>query len=215
MIRRQSKLSITLTIVMINAAFFFIVFPLIAFYPNLLEFFALVPANVLSGKYLWTIITSMFMHGGVLHIFANMMSLFFLGGFLERLIGKNRFLGIYFVSGIVAALFFIIESYITGELNVPAVGASGAIFGLAGMLAVLTPRLPVYIMFIPIAMPMWLGVIFIMFGLWAISVAAGLPIGNTAHLGGLVTGLIYAFYLRTKYKQKAEAIRKYYDGFRK
>jgi membrane associated rhomboid family serine protease len=83
----------------------------------------------------------------------------------------------------------------------PAVGASGAIFGLGGMLAVITPQMPVYILFIPIAMPMWLGVIISLALLWILSVVAGLPIGNLAHLGGLLAGLVYAFYLRKKYRR--------------
>lgn len=207
--------SATLTLILINAGIFLALYPLIIFKPSWLPYVALTPSDALQGRYLWTFLTSMFMHGGVFHIFANMMSLTFLGGFLERLIGHKRFLGLYFASGLVAGLFYVAVSAITGDVNVPAVGASGAIFGLAGMLAVLTPRLPVYILFIPIAMPMWFGVILIMFGLWAVSAAANLPIGNTAHLGGLVTGLAYALYLRVKYKKKAEAIRNFYDGFKK
>ena len=98
-----------------------------------------------------------------------------------------------------------------GQTNIPAVGASGAIFGLAGMLAVLTPNLPVYIMFIPISMPMWFGTILIMFGLWAISASFNLPIGNAAHLGGLLVGVLYGLYLVNKNKHKAALIREHFS----
>ncbi len=172
---------------------------------------AIQPAAILSGKYLWTFITSMFMHAGLGHLFVNMISLVFIGSFVERLIGKKRFLGIYFVAGLFAGLFFVLIAWLTGsDLNIYAVGASGAIFGLGGLLAVLTPRLPVLVMFI-IPMPMWLAMVVLMFGLWAVSLAAGLPIGNIAHLGGLLVGLGYGFYLKKKYPRKTKMISRYFS----
>jgi membrane associated rhomboid family serine protease len=96
------------------------------------------------------------------------------------------------------------------DLNIYAVGASGAIFGLGGLLAVLTPRLPVLVMFI-IPMPMWLAMVVLMFGLWAVSLAAGLPIGNIAHLGGLLVGLSYGVYLKKKYPRKTKMISRYFS----
>jgi membrane associated rhomboid family serine protease len=98
-----------------------------------------------------------------------------------------------------------------GVPDAAAVGASGAIFGLGGMLAVLTPRMPVYIMLIPVPMPMWFGVTFMLLLLWALSVLAGLPIGNSAHLGGFLVGLAYALYLRKKYRRRARAISRYFS----
>jgi len=197
----------TTKIIAINIAFYLLAMIGFLIWPNILDYIALTPSYILHGKYLWTILTSMFMHGSPLHLFANMMSLFFLGSFLERLIGKKRFLFIYMASGIVASLFFVLIAYASNSgLDIPAVGASGAIFGVAGMLAVLTPKLPVYILFIPVALPMWLGVILILFILWGISAAFSLNIGNMAHLGGLICGLAYAFYLRHKYKRKAKII---------
>jgi hypothetical protein len=201
----------TIKIIAINIVFFLIATIAILINPNFINYIALNPSNILHGKYLWTIITSMFMHGGVFHLFANMMSLFFLGGLLERIIGRKRFLWIYMISGIVASLFFVGIAYIfNSDLNISAVGASGAIFGVAGMLAVLTPKMKVYILFIPIALPMWLGVILILVVLWIISAAFSLPIGNLAHLGGLLTGLAYSIYLRLKYPRRARMISNYF-----
>ncbi|MEM2956266.1 MAG: rhomboid family intramembrane serine protease [Candidatus Pacearchaeota archaeon] len=216
MIKRYSN--ITLWLIGINIIFFLISIILISIYPQFIYSIALQPSSFLHGKF-WTIITSMFMHGDVSHLFMNMFSLIFLGSFLERLIGSRRFLAIYFVSGIVAGIFFILFSFF--PLNsVPglgvsekalAVGASGAIFGVAGMLAILTPRMPIYVMFIPVAMPMWFGVILILLVFTLLSAFAGLPIGNSAHLGGLVAGVIYALYLKNKYKKKARIIAKFYS----
>jgi hypothetical protein len=172
---------------------------------------ALMPSMVVSGQAIWTFVTSMFMHGGLGHLFVNMVSLMFIGNFVEKLIGRKRFLGLYFGGGLFAGLFFVLIALASDPNNmVFAVGASGAIFALGGLLAVLTPRLPVLVFFI-IPMPMWAAMGFLMFGLWAISTSLGLPIGNTAHLGGLIVGIGYGFYLKKKYPRKTEMIGKYFS----
>ena len=177
---------------------------------TLCKFIALTPSTIIAGQALWTFITSMFMHAGFGHLFVNMISLMFIGNFVEKLIGKKRFINLYFIGGLFASLFFVLIALLTGiDLNVYAVGASGAIFALGGLLAVLTPRLPVLVFFI-IPMPMWAAMGFLMFGLWALSLGMGLPIGNTAHLGGLIVGLGYGFYLRRKYPRKTKMISKYF-----
>ena len=199
----------TMRIVAINFIVFLVASLISFFYPQIISLLALQPSKFISMP--WTIITSMFMHGGSFHIIANMFSLLFLGGFLERIIGKKRFIRIFMVSGLAGSLLYILNFYLTGNGDIPAVGASGAIFGLGGMLAVITPRMPVYIMFIPIAMPMWVGVTLSLALLWFLSIAAGLPIGNLAHLGGLIAGLGYAVYLRTKYKRRFDMISHYFS----
>ena len=174
------------------------------------DLIAIQPVNIISGAFLWTIITSMFMHAGLSHLFVNMFSLMFVGSFTERLVGKKRFLWLYLGGGIFAGLFFVLIAFLTGsDLNVYAVGASGAIFALGGLLAVLTPRLPVLVFFI-IPMPMWLAMIFLLGILWVLSFSLGLPIGNVAHLGGLLVGLGYGFYLRKKYPRKTAMISRYF-----
>lgn len=177
---------------------------------KIISWVALMPSVVLSGKYLWTFLTSMFMHAGFAHLFVNMVSLMFIGNFVEKLIGQKRFLGLYFAGGLFAGLFFVLVAFVTGtDLNVYAVGASGAIFALGGLLAVLTPRLPVLVFFV-IPMPMWAAMAFLMLALWALSIGAGIPIGNVAHLGGLIIGISYGFYLRVKYPNRTAMIRKYF-----
>jgi len=180
-----------------------------------IDFIALRPSSVLAGKYVWTIFTSIWMHGGFLHLFVNMFSLLFIGSFVERLVGSKRFFRIFLISGIVGSLLFVFLSALFpgpwfGYPSAAAVGASGAIFGLGGMLAVLTPKLPVYIMLIPIPMPMWFGITFMLIVFWLLSAFAGLPIGNAAHLGGFLAGLAYAIYLRKRYKRRARAIARYF-----
>jgi len=206
------NLSYSNTIILINVLFFIFVIILMNLFDNLniFSWVALNPSKILSGKTLWTFVTSMFMHGGFGHLFANMISLMFIGNFVEKLIGKKRFLGLYFVGGLFAALFFILISFITKNgLDISIIGASGAIFALGGLLAVLTPKLPVLVFFV-IPLPMWAAMVFLMFGLWAISNSFGLPIGNIAHLGGLIVGVSYGLFLKKKYPGKTKMISKYF-----
>ena len=220
----SSGFSYTSILIGINVAFFILML-ILGFKPvecvggacrniceeNICGNISLKASDILSGQNIWTFITSMFMHAGITHLFVNMISLMFIGGFVEKLVGRRRFLTIYMASGLFAGLFFILVALATGtDLNVYAVGASGAIFGLGGLLAVLTPKLPVLVFFI-IPMPMWLAMIFMMGVLWLLSLSLGLPIGNTAHLGGLLIGLAYGFYLKKKYPRKAKMISRYFS----
>ena len=103
--------------------------------------FALVPAAVTravsSGAHaslhplapLMTIVTSMFIHGGILHIAGNMLYLFIFGAAVEYRMGASRYLIFYLAAGIAAALATV---WIAPESNVPVIGASGAIAGVLG-----------------------------------------------------------------------------------
>lgn len=201
-----SNLSVTNWIILVNVVVFIVVSLVVAQNQNFLDYIALKPSNILQGRNLWTLLTNMFMHASFTHIFVNMVSLLFIGNFVERIIGRKRFLAFYIASGLVAGLFFVFLSLIfKSDLNIYAVGASGAIFGIGGLLMILTPKLPVLVFFI-IPMPMWIAMIFLLGVLWVLSYAAGLPVGNTAHLGGLLAGIIYGLYLKRKYKRKVMAL---------
>lgn len=184
-----------------------------------IQFFALQPAAIIKGQFLWTLVTSMFIHAGVGHLFANMVSLIFMGGFVERLIGNKRFLKLYFIGGFIASLMFIVLAGMFGDSVMGAklfgtsftyaVGASGAIFALGGLLAVLTPKMKVLVFFI-LPMPMWAAMIGFVFIIWGMSLALPLNIGNSAHFGGLLVGIVYGFYLKIKYPHKTEMISRYF-----
>jgi membrane associated rhomboid family serine protease len=156
---------------------------------NLILLLGLQPASFLARP--WTIVTNLFVHSGFWHIIANMITLFFFGGFLHRLIGRNRFLLVYFAGGILGNIFFILLS--PSPLSI-AIGASGAVFALAGVLVVLMPRLRVLLYFI-IPLPLWV-VVLVFMVLW--SFIPGLNIAWQAHLGGLVLGLIAGFIFRRR-----------------
>ena len=157
-------------------------------YGKLVYLLGLQPATFLAQP--WTIITSMFTHAGVWHILMNMLTLYFYGSFLSQLIGARKFLIIYFCGGILGNIFYL---FLAPNVFAIAIGASGAIFALGGALAVLTPRLRVYMFPIPIPMPLWAAVIG---GFVILSIVPG--IAWQAHLGGLVFGLIAGYYFRRK-----------------
>jgi len=157
---------------------------------DLILFLGLQPASFLARP--WTIVTNLFIHSGLWHIFANMITLYFFGSFLCRLLGVKRFLLVYFIGGIVGNIFFFLLP--PSPLST-AIGASGAVFALAGVLVVLMPKLKVLLYFI-IPLPLWV-VVLVFFVIWSF-----LPgIAWQAHLGGLVLGLVagYIFRRRARY----------------
>ncbi|PKP56937.1 MAG: hypothetical protein CVT89_05335, partial [Candidatus Altiarchaeales archaeon HGW-Altiarchaeales-2] len=84
---------------------------------------------------IYTLITSIFFHANFTHIAFNMLALLFMGSFLEGIIGTKRFLQVFFITGIVGGLAFLLETSITGGISF-ALGASGAIFGISGALMI-------------------------------------------------------------------------------
>ncbi|MBU3906715.1 MAG: rhomboid family intramembrane serine protease [Nanoarchaeota archaeon] len=204
--------SATTNIILLNIISFIAFTILIYRNAGFLDYIALKPSNILAGKYLWTFVTSMFMHAGFFHIFVNMVSLIFIGNLVEKLVGRKRYFFLYLISGLFAGLFYVLSGlFFSPELNTYAVGASGALFGLIGFLMIITPNLPVYVMFIPIPVKMKYAAPGILVVLWLISIAGSVPIGNTAHLGGLIIGVVYGIYIKGKYKNKTQAIRKYFS----
>jgi membrane associated rhomboid family serine protease len=143
----------------------------------------------------WTMITDLFMHdpSSIWHILFNMITLYFFGTFLLRLVGTRDFFIIYFVGGIIGNIFFMLFAFMnffTSPYSI-VIGASGAIFALGGTLAILTPRLRVFVFPIPVAMPLWVAVIG---GFVILSFLGG--VAWQGHLGGLVTGLVAGLLLR-------------------
>lgn len=210
--KKLFNFNVTLSLVIINAFCFVLFSALIYFSPKFIDYIALKPANIFSSIYLWTFFTSMFMHGGFFHLFANMFSLMFIGSLTEKILGRKRFLWFYLLSGLSAGIFFVLISlFLPSDFNTYAVGASGALFGLVGLLMILTPNLPVYLMFIPIPIKMKFAAPAMLILLWIISLLGNIPIGNTAHLGGFVIGLGYGLYLQKKYKNKTKYLKTYFS----
>jgi membrane associated rhomboid family serine protease len=146
-------------------------------------------ARVLLSQQPWTIISSIFVHGGFAHIIFNMISLYFLGSFFLRAAGERSFLAVFFLGGLAGNALYILLA----PPNVIGIGASGAIFAIGGALAVLVPRVPVYIFFIPIPMPLWMAILIFFLLSFLFS-----EIAWQAHLGGLVLGLIAGLIIKRR-----------------
>jgi membrane associated rhomboid family serine protease len=135
----------------------------------------------------WQIITYSFLHGGIGHLFFNMFALYMFGGELERLFGQQRFLNLYFLSVITAAIAQLVFSAVAGGDPYPTVGASGGVFGLLLAYGMYFPRRTLMLLFPPIPMPAWLFVT--LYGLLELylgvtGTAAG--VAHFAHLGGML-----------------------------
>jgi len=214
-IQRRSNfrkgLSLNTWLIIINVIAFIVFTLLISLGILSIDAIAINPYNILQGMYVWTFLTSMFMHAGFFHLFVNMLSLFFVGSLVEKLIGRKRYFWFYMLAGIFSGLLFVLSAFIfPHDMNTYAVGASGALFGLIGALMFLTPNLPVYVFFIPIPIKLKYAAPGILILLWVISIAGNVPIGNMAHLGGLIAGLGYGLYLRKKFKRKTNYIRRHF-----
>ncbi|MCI0558333.1 MAG: rhomboid family intramembrane serine protease [Nitrososphaera sp.] len=151
-----------------------------------------------------TIITSMFMHGGIAHIIGNMVFLFVFGDNIEDRFGRIKFLAIYLAWGAAAALVHSAYAVSTGGGDIPAVGASGAISGVLGAYLVMYPRAKIltaiavffiYFVRIPVLIyiPFWfvLQVIFAVIGQLGPAGEAG--VAYLAHIGGFVAGAAAGF----------------------
>jgi len=155
---------------------------------NIIYQLGLVPASLAQRP--WTLFTALFVHANFWHIFGNMVTLYFFGTFLSRLIGNSRFLIVYFVGGIIGNLVFLA----LGPSNAIAIGASGAVYAVAGTLVVLVPKLRVALWGV-IPMPLWV-LILVFFILWPFIFGFDLNIAWQAHIGGLAVGIIAGFIFR-------------------
>ena len=143
----------------------------------------------------WVFITSMFLHADLNHIFFNMFVLLMLGQTLERRIGSKKFLTLFIVSGIIGNVGYLTTAYISNNTFVPAIGASGAVYGVVGALAILYPRMPVLIYGI-IPMPMIVtAFLYVMIDFFGLFMPTGVAHG--AHIGGMIVGIIFAIIERT------------------
>ncbi|MDP9456024.1 MAG: rhomboid family intramembrane serine protease [Actinobacteria bacterium] len=158
---------------------------------------SLIPLCVAEGQP-WRLVTSIFLHSGITHLLLNMLSLYFLGSFAEATFGRGRFFAMYGLSGIAGGLAYLYWSVFTGAIAQPAVGASGAIFGLLGGVFGYAIRRGTFSARDP--------VIGQLLFLTALNLFLGFSIpnvSNAAHLGGLAGGLVYGFLLApTVFSQK-------------
>jgi len=183
----MSYQSFKLTPIWVLIAVNFMLFIATAIVPELIFLLGLQPVGLLARP--WTIVTNLFVHSGLWHITANMLTLYFFESYLSRLIGGSKFLIVYFGGGILGNILFVL---LAPSFHI-AVGASGAIFALGGVLSVMRPKLRVFIFPIPVPLPLWSAVI------GGFLIISFIPhIAWQAHLGGLVFGLITGYFFKKR-----------------
>jgi membrane associated rhomboid family serine protease len=153
------------------------------------------PPNVVPPPL--TIVSSMFLHGGLVHIGSNMLFLWIFGNNVEDALGRRRFVAFYLAAGIVAALAQTVASAASGDVHVPMVGASGAIAGVLAAYMTLFPRarvtalviVVVFIRVMPIPAPFFIGLWFAL-QLFAAFFGGAPGVAVVAHVGGFVAGWV-------------------------
>ncbi|NKI32822.1 rhomboid family intramembrane serine protease [Croceivirga thetidis] len=152
---------------------------------------------------IWQLVSHMFLHdfSGFLHILFNMYALWAFGSPLERIWGRNKFLFFYFSAGIGAALVHTAANYyfftqgFTEVVNIPAVGASGAVYGVLVAFAFMYPNAQLMMIFLPIPIKAKYFVPLIIVGdLFFGFSNANTGIAHFAHIGGALIGFIMMWY---------------------
>lgn len=176
--------------------------PIGAFGVNQVDWnFALWPGRMLQGDVLWGVLTSIFLHADLFHLFFNCWALYLFGLFLESKIGKKNLLKVFFAAGLIGSVAHLAFSVLAPQfgLYTYALGASGAIFGILGALVVLEPNLKVIMMPVPFPLPLWQAVgVFVVFMSLLFGFGGLGGIAHDVHMAGLAVGLVMGFYFKGK-----------------
>jgi membrane associated rhomboid family serine protease len=151
---------------------------------GLTRYMAFVPGNILFQP--WTLLTYMFAHGGFMHLFFNMLGLFFFGPPLENRWGSREFVKFYFLCGLGGALLSFVFAF-----SSPIIGASAAVYGVMLAFAMNWPDAPIYIWGIIPVTAKWLVVIIAVFSFVSAFHGAADNVAHFAHLGGFAAGFLY------------------------
>jgi membrane associated rhomboid family serine protease len=185
-----SKIAVvTYLLIAVNILVFFVQLLDPVYNENLITNYALIPADIIEGRNLFTLVTSMFLHGSLIHLGMNMFFLLITGDGCERAMGSSRFLVFYLTCGVLSGLF---HTYMNITSGIPTIGASGAIFGVLAAFAIMFPFRWLISLFglVPIPIP---AIIFVFIEILTETalVASGVVdyVAHTAHLGGFLAGV--------------------------
>ena len=160
--------------------------------PDIAGHLMLVSSQVMERP--WTILSHIFLHTELRHLYFNMFALALFGSILEKYIGSRNFLLVFFSTGILSSVADILFYPAT-------LGASGAVFGLLGCLAVIRPKQIVW----ALGVPMYITVAAV---IWVLLDLAGLfypdNVAHAAHLFGMGGGMLIGFFLRSGYGEKGK-----------
>jgi membrane associated rhomboid family serine protease len=170
-------------LLLVNVAVFFVTW--VVGLGIMTDVFAFQPRYVLTRP--WGFVTYMFVHGGFMHVFVNMLALFFFGPPLEAKWGGREFLRFYAIAGMGAVALGLVFAP-----NAAVIGASGAVYGVMLAFAMNWPEAPIWIWGIFPVQAKWLVGFFFLVSLFgAFDPSAGGGVAHFAHLGGLATAFLY------------------------
>jgi membrane associated rhomboid family serine protease len=174
--------------------------------------YGVVPAQIISGKNLVSLLTSMFLHGGLIHVISNVLFLAVFGDNVEAILGKVGYLGFYLIGGLLASGAHVAAN---SGATVPSLGASGAVAAVLGAYVVMFPRSRVRVLvFWGFFVTMTRVAALLFVGIWFITqlfsgvAALGVPTAQTggiaywAHIGGFIPGVVVGFLFRKRAQER-------------
>lgn len=165
----------------------------------LVPYLAVAPFLSFETPWFWQLFTYQFMHGNFMHILFNMFALWMFGSELEERWGSNFFLKYYLVSGTGAGFLIWLLPVLLNQPTGFTLGASGAIFGILLAYAMNWPdRYLLFMFFFPIKVKYFVFIMGLVSLLFSLDSSGAGGISHVGHLGGLVSGWLYLFYLRKK-----------------
>jgi membrane associated rhomboid family serine protease len=192
-----SRASLTVALIVVNALVFFFELS-VSGNPHSLfiedHYFALSGEGLKNG-FVWQLLTFQFMHAGLLHILANCWAIYVFGRAIEETLGRKKFLILYLSSGVVGGICQVLAGWLwPGLFGGPVVGASAGGLGLMAAYAVLFPERELLLLLF-FVLPIRLSAKMLLM-LSAVLALAGIifpisHIANAAHLGGMLTGVIF------------------------
>jgi membrane associated rhomboid family serine protease len=206
--------AITILLIVINVAVFLFEWSLEPFSRNhFVSTYGMVPAHFHASS----LLTSMFLHGGWMHLIGNMWFLWIFGDNVEDVLGRPKYVVFYLACGVAAGLVHLFFNFYS---RIPTVGASGAIAGVMGAYMVkypharITTLLPIIIFFTTVELPAWFILVYwfviqIFSGVGELAASSGVQQGGVAwfaHVGGFLAGaiLIKALPTRDRYRSYPE-----------
>ena len=165
------------------------------------DLFGLVSEHVLVDRWIWQLVSYLFIHGSFFHLLFNLFALWMFGMPVEKQYGEQGFLKYYFVCGLGAAAASVALS---PHSTIPVIGASGPVYGLLVAFAMLYPDAVVYLYFLIPVKAAHMAILFGLIEFFAGATSATPGVARFAHLGGMVTGYLYIRWWNTvKLRSKA------------
>ncbi|CAN5624592.1 rhomboid family intramembrane serine protease [soil metagenome] len=156
----------------------------------------------LAAGHVWTLVTAVFSHNALVHLFVNMIVLVSFGPALERVMGSGRFVLFYLLAGATGSLAHaVVSNFLIGSPAQAALGASSALAGVLLFFSLAYPKARVLFFFVIPVPALVAALLFVGLDIWGLTMqieGGGLPIGHGAHLGGALTGMLYYIAFRRR-----------------